>query len=37
MTGKDSELITPMSGCLRGLTLTAAILAQGVFMAVFFL
>jgi hypothetical protein len=38
MTGNDVELLTPMRGCLRGLTLLpAAISAGGVLVVVFFL
>jgi hypothetical protein len=37
MKGKDIELLTPMRGCLRGLTLAAVFTAGGELMAVFFL
>jgi hypothetical protein len=37
MTGSDVELLTPMRGCLRGLTLLTATISTGVLVAVFFL
>jgi hypothetical protein len=36
-SGLNRELLTPMSGCLRGLTLLTAISAGGVLVAAFLL